>query len=625
MSLPEPDSARNKASELLVAWSCLAVLMVIARAGILSAASCPLWYLPIAAYQDIVLTAALCGLTLMSLKLTRRRARLLVAGAAWTLCLMMAAFTVADAVIFRYLRTPLNYRLLVLSDATDFRGVEAYVAYAATPLAAIKLIAAPVLLVAIAKLARRLAPNLLREAVRILVSAATGACLLMYFLAGSIWASRSVTSAPVVANAEWSLIASFFDLRSPRIPDSFPPDYVNDFRPVGESAAKTAMTGRLAPGTNVVMVVMESVGARRLELCGAPYHDSPELLRLSQHAANLTRMYASMPWSSSAMAGLFCSLYPNLGLRSITQESADLAVPSLASVLTAHGYHNAFIYAGPLIFDREGEFLRRHGFQIPDGGNEIPGPRDQVMLDESFDWIARNRAQPLFLVLWTKDTHAPYAPLRHFDYGVKDPGLTRYLDGIASTDALIGRLAARLDAIGLGERTLLVVIGDHGEAFGEHGHNYHNLSAYEEEVRIPFLIVNRGLFARPQRIDLPAQQIDVAPTVLDLLGYQLPAEWQGRSVFAQDRRTRVYLFADMDMFRLGMIDGSLKYIYDYDPDRSELYDLNADSREQENLADDPRYAAFIRDSRRRLAAWVAFQNGYLGQLEGADGAKGQAR
>jgi lipoteichoic acid synthase len=373
------------------------------------------------------------------------------------------------------------------------------------------------------------------------------------------------------------------------------------------------MTGRLAPGTNVIIVVMESVGARNLELYGARYHDTPNLIRLAHHAADFTRMYASMPHSSSAIAALFSSLYPRHSWPCTTADTPGLPIPSLASVLDAHGYRAGFIHAGSLSWDHEGEFLRRHGFEVEEQEYQ-PESTDQVMLNEGLDWIERNRGGPFLLVLWTKDTHAPYSPMHQFDFGVKDAPFGRYLDAVASSDALIGQLAARLDELGLAGDTVLIVTGDHGEAFGEHGQLYHDVSAYDEEVRTPLLIVSPRLFPNPLKTDLPAQEIDLAPTVVDLLGYQIPPQWQGRSLFAPDRAGRIYLFADVGFFRLAVIDGPLKYMYDYNLDQQELYDLSADPYEQRNLIDDPAQAGFARRAHQRLTAWLAFQNDYLDGL-----------
>ena len=318
-----------------------------------------------------------------------------------------------------------------------------------------------------------------------------------------------------------------------------------------------------------------------------------------------------MPGSSNALGALLCSIYPSHGSQTLTSGFTDLQVPSLASVLTAHGYRAAFLHPWSLDFDREGDFLRRHGFEVIDGDTWSSKSRDDRLVDDASEWIGRDRDRPFLLVLWTNDTHWPYTPPRHIDFGENNPKLERYLDAIASTDAMIARLTSRFEAMGLGDDTMLAITGDHGEAFGEHGQRYHSISPYEEEVRIPLMLVSKRLFPHPMSEDIAAEQIDLAPTLLDLLGYEIPAQWQGRSLFASKRTGRVYIFANLRRFRLGFAEGHLKYLYDCNTEQSELYALDSDPREQRNLINDPSYSSFVNRARQRMAAWLAFQDSYL--------------
>jgi arylsulfatase A-like enzyme len=115
----------------------------------------------------------------------------------------------------------------------------------------------------------------------------------------------------------------------------------------------------------------------------------------------------------------------------------------------------------------------------------------------------------------------------------------------------------------------------------------------------------------------PARQIDIAPTLLSLLGIPEPAQWQGTSLFQRPRRRRVYMFSANGNYVLGLIDGNMKYIYDFNLDRAELYDLAADPFEHYNLSSDPAYAALMGREKLRLQAWTSFQNAYLRRLASA--------
>jgi lipoteichoic acid synthase len=173
-----------------------------------------------------------------------------------------------------------------------------------------------------------------------------------------------------------------------------------------------------------------------------------------------------------------------------------------------------------------------------------------------------------------------------------------------------------LRTMGLEDRTLLVIMGDHGEAFGEHGQLIHGGSVYNELVHVPLLIVNPKLIPHEVVVNRLTRQIDIAPTLLALLGYRPPAQWQGTNIMGTDLPARAYLFAGTGNLTFGIVEGSFKYIYNFRRRRSELYNLATDRQENNNLASDPAYAGTIKQDRVRLEAWVSFQNSYLARFEG---------
>jgi arylsulfatase A-like enzyme len=181
-------------------------------------------------------------------------------------------------------------------------------------------------------------------------------------------------------------------------------------------------------------------------------------------------------------------------------------------------------------------------------------------------------------------------------------------------DTLIGELAARLQKMGLADNTLLVVTGDHGEAFDEHSQTVHGFTVYNEELQVPLLIINPRLFPHEREMKGAGRQIDIAPTLLSLLGMREPAQWQGANLFTQSRDRRVYMFSGNGNYILGLIDGNMKYIYDFNLDRAELYDLTTDPYEHHNLSSDPAYAVLTQREKLRLQAWRSFQNPYLDRL-----------
>jgi hypothetical protein len=192
--------------------------------------------------------------------------------------------------------------------------------------------------------------------------------------------------------------------------------------------------------------------------------------------------------------------------------------------------------------------------------------------------------RPAFVFAHFLDAHHPY------DQGDPPAGAdarARWLAEVAVVDAQIARIVATIDALGLGERTTVIVTADHGEAFGEHGTDRHGTSLYDEVLRVPLLI--RSPMLPPRTVDVPVSLLDLGPTILDLYGEATPGTWFGRSLvsLAQGDVTpldRPLVFEARPKQALLRGDG-LKVIRDLRLGTLEAYDLARDPGEAENLFD----------------------------------------
>jgi choline-sulfatase len=207
---------------------------------------------------------------------------------------------------------------------------------------------------------------------------------------------------------------------------------------------------------------------------------------------------------------------------------------------------------------------------------------------------------PWFCWIHLFDPHAPY---RAPEQRLPDP----YDNEIAFTDAQIGKLFDRLRAAGQFDDTLVVVVADHGESLGEHGEATHGLFAYEATLHVPLVVAGRSI--QPARIDTAVAQIDVLPTVLDLLGVKPPQRADGQSLLPSIRGQafshRPIYFEAMDAALTrnwapltGVIADGWKYI---DLPDAELYELASDPGEQRNrVAVEASRAAALG---KRLSEW----------------------
>jgi arylsulfatase A-like enzyme len=168
-----------------------------------------------------------------------------------------------------------------------------------------------------------------------------------------------------------------------------------------------------------------------------------------------------------------------------------------------------------------------------------------------------------------------------------------------------------LDARGITERTLFVVLGDHGEAFEQHPGNIgHSFFLYDENVHVPYFIAAPGMIEGPQRVGSALSVVDTAPTILDLLGVArarnlaVPAGLDGRSALdeAADAADLTLFLTDYAQSWLGLQDGCWKYLLELDAKRGELYEICADPGETVNraLSEADRAAAY----EAHLVAWA---------------------
>ena len=187
----------------------------------------------------------------------------------------------------------------------------------------------------------------------------------------------------------------------------------------------------------------------------------------------------------------------------------------------------------------------------------------------------------------------------------------RYRNALYDGDRSLGTLIDGLRARGLAERTLWIVFGDHGEAFGQHEGNYgHTFALYDENVHVPFLVAAPGLISRQLRSRNVVSLIDTAPTILDLAGVGAPATYQGRSMLDAGPRMALF-FADYSLGMLGLRDGPRKFIYELDSGRSRLFDVERDQPERLDLS--AREPDRIRWYAQHLRNWSAAQRTRLYQ------------
>ncbi len=358
-------------------------------------------------------------------------------------------------------------------------------------------------------------------------------------------------------------------------------------------AATAAGTGDVpAPARrpSVLLITLDTTRADRLGAYGAPFARTPNFDALARRGVRFERAIAPTPLTLPSHASILTGLVPRRhGVRDNSGFSLAPEVPSLAERLREAGYATA-AFVSSAVLDRTGGLDR--GFALYDDGVRVGDRRAFGHLEraatQTTDAVLERLpalAPPFFLWVHYFDPHLPYVPPEPWRGRFPD----RPYDGeIAYMDSEMGRL---LEAVrGKDGNLLVAVAGDHGESLGEHGEAAHGVFLYEATQRVPMVLAGPGI-PGGRVVDAPAGLVDLAPTILDLLGLPAPGGIDGRSLAAAVRGGSLST-TDYEMetfyprFAFGwaplraLVRGRWKWI---DAPRPELYDVSADPGERTDL------------------------------------------
>jgi arylsulfatase A-like enzyme/Flp pilus assembly protein TadD len=365
---------------------------------------------------------------------------------------------------------------------------------------------------------------------------------------------------------------------------------------------------RPAAARHLVLVTIDTLRADRLGVYGNRQVETPRLDRIAREGAMATAATAHVPLTRPSHVTLFTGRLPTeTGVRDNVSPAVGPDVPLLAEVLKKSGFRSAGFISSVVLDASSGLDRGFDTYSAPFEGNAAEAQflstlqrKGDVTTSEAIAWLESvrhaNAATPrLFLWLHLYDPHAPYDP--------PEPYATRYAerpyDGeVAFSDELVGRLDDALSRLGLRNETLLVLTSDHGEGLGEHGETLHGFFAYETTLHIPLIARGPGIPAGT-RLASSIRLVDLFPTALDLLGVPSPANARLSGVSLapalRDGKpmsdTIAYAESLVPLLHFGWSDlrvirqGRWKYIQ---APRPELYDLETDPGEINNLADEQR-------------------------------------
>ena len=366
--------------------------------------------------------------------------------------------------------------------------------------------------------------------------------------------------AELAKNGEYAFLAAFWanQLEWHRFYPSRP-DAVAKLRATllaqgGEAATAGGnddITRRIKPATparkwNVIQITIESLSAEYVGCYGSPEYQpknlTPNLDRLSRESLWFSRCYAGGTRTVRGMEALSLSIPPIPG-QSVLRRAGCENLTTLGSVLQAKGYETAFLYGGDGFFDNMNYFFEANGYDIVDLPRQLGRGKQPTFAnawgacdEDAFAWSleeadrAHAAGKPFHHFVMTTSNHRPYT----WPAGKIDAGLVGREGGVAYTDYAIGAFLKAAQTKPWFKDTVFVIVADHCASVA--GKRELEVRKYE----IPLFIWSPGNLA-PRKFDTMMSQIDVAPTVLGLLGVDYLSRFVGADALAPSYRPRAFI------------------------------------------------------------------------------------
>jgi len=359
----------------------------------------------------------------------------------------------------------------------------------------------------------------------------------------------------------------------------------------------------LAEAPNIVFITVDTTRADRMGFLGSKRGLTPNLDLVAKQGVVFERAYSQAPLTPVSHATIFTGTYPQFHTVTDFGHPLPTLLPYVPEILQKSGYHTA-AFIGSLIldpkasmapgFDRGFDYFSA-GFRPKQSPNEsrydTVERRAGEVVRNATTWLGKNHKTPFFVWIHLYDPHAPYDPPPPFDTKFKD----LYDGEVAYADASLGKLFGYLRQQGLYERSLIVLMSDHGESLGAHGEAMHGIFLYDETIHVPLLFKLPGQLLAGRRVTSRVRLIDVAPTLLSMLSLPSPPTFQGESLVSvmkggtkipasdlpayaeTDYPHRAFGWSSLRSLRSG------KYLAIRAP-KPELYDETQDKTDQRNLA-----------------------------------------
>jgi len=362
------------------------------------------------------------------------------------------------------------------------------------------------------------------------------------------------------------------------------------------------------PKPNIVVLVLEGIQYKYTSLAdrqlvsgsaavGGEFEDSgdsngdltPYLASLAKQGVEFSNTRTVLTHTTKALFSLFTGRYPSFAQDVAEAVPVDKPYASLVTIVKRElGYRTGFFQSAKGNFEARAGLVHNLGFEKFYARDDLGEPNTYLgylssdefaMIEPIAEWIESGKS-PFLLTVLCSVSHDPYEVPDWYAEPAEEP-LECYTQAVCYTDSFIRALDGRLGSLGLRDETIFCVIGDHGEAFGEHGMFGHERIAFDEGLRVPFVIRAGSLIEAGSVVSEPVGTIDMTPTLLYLLGFEVSdGDFAGCNVLSSvPAERRLYFSGWMFESPAGYIKGDKKYVYNPPSKDVLIYDLSGDAWE----------------------------------------------
>lgn len=371
-----------------------------------------------------------------------------------------------------------------------------------------------------------------------------------------------------------------------------------------------------APARDVIIIVLESTRASATTIHNPELATTPVMAEWAKGAMVFENAFTLVPHTSKALVTTLCGTEPMLDISIAGAAPGGISRRCLARLLDSQGYHTAFFQPAFAYFEHRYALVNNMGYEHFVSKEDLDheafaspnylGVEDLAMLPPSEAWLSKiPKDERVFMTYLTLMSHHDYKVPEGWDKSWGgDKELDAYHSAVHYLDKVVEEVFAMLERQGRRDDALILIVGDHGEAFGEHGRYLHDDALYQEGIHIPLALSGPGL--SPRRAPWPVSQLDILPTLVHHAGFAFTSgSYPGQRLDIapkEDETRRIFSFCWYQNRCGAVIDWPYKYIDNFGISPPEYYDLSKDPLEKHNIHDQHEDAA--REKRDALMEWV---------------------